>query len=87
MITNRYNGHLLGSPNIEISVAGQEILPSDAKRVINFSILNTDECHININNSGWVFFRAGQGLLNMPVVTSIKIQEAGIEFNWIGVKG
>lgn len=86
MITNYYGSMVLGSEDIEISVAGAEIIPEGSGRVINFQLLNDDDCHININNSGYKFIRAGQGVA-IPVVKSVKIQEAGIEFNWIGIKG
>ena len=85
MITNYYGSHVEGTGDIATSVAGAEIIPASTK-VINFELLNDQECHININSSGYKIIRAGQGVA-IPVVKSVKIQENGITYNWIGIKG
>ena len=86
MIVNNYNSKVEGSEDIETSVAGEEIIPSGVGRILNFELLNDNECHININGSGYKIIRAGQGVA-IPVVKSVKIEENGITYNWIGIKG
>ena len=85
MITNRYDGTVIGSPSLETSVANAEIIPTNA-RIINFELLNDQVCTISIDNQTPVYVRAGKGV-SINVVNSCKIIEAGITFSWIGING
>ena len=84
MITNNMGTVIVGSANLQTSVANAEIISSDT-RVINLSIINNSDCHMIINGSNSIFIRANQGLL-IDVCHSLKIVEAGIVFNWTGQK-
>jgi len=85
MITNRYDGTVIGSSSLETSVANAEIIPTNA-RIINFELLNDQVCTISINDQTPVYIRANQGV-TLAVVNSCKIIQAGITFNWIGING
>lgn len=85
MITNRYDGVVLGSSALQTSVANAEIIPT-GKTIINFKLMNDQVCTISINGQTAVYVRANQGI-EIPVVTSCKIVENGITFNWIGISG
>ena len=79
-----YGSSIIGSEDLQVSVAGQEILP---KSVVNFELLNNQNCHISINNNSYVYLRGNQGVqttMDDFIVYSVKIQEDGIVFNWIG---
>lgn len=82
MIVNEYSTIILGSSDLETSVAEEEIVPS-SKRLVNFQLINDQNCHISLNGGGYIFVRANQGI-NIPVVYSCKIQEDNITYNWIG---
>ena len=86
MITNRYDASPVGSPSLQTSVAGEEIIPSDVKRVINFNLQNDQEFTASLNGKPAIYYRAGQGI-ELPVVFSCKIIEADITFNWTGISG
>jgi hypothetical protein len=85
MITNRYDGVVLGSSALQTSVANAEIIPT-GKTIINFKLMNDQVCTISINGATAVYVRANQGM-EIPVVTSCKIVENNITFNWIGISG
>lgn len=85
MITNRYDGTVVGSSSLQTSVAEEEIIPTNA-RIINFELLNDQICTISINGQTPVYIRANQGI-SIPSVSSCKIMENNITFNWIGING
>jgi hypothetical protein len=85
MFQGFYGGYMIGSPNLQNSVAGQEILP---KPVVNFELCNDQECHISINDEDYIYYRANQGVrstLNDFIIKSVKIQEDNKTFNWVGI--
>lgn len=82
MITNYKGTVLLGSSDLQTSVANEEIIDANT-RVINFQLQNNTECHISINGCSPKYFRANQGI-TFPIVSSCKIIEDGIVFNWTG---
>ena len=82
----------LGTSKIEISVANKEIIPDSPShwtmghRLYKFSIMNYADCTLIINGTE-LFLKANQGFSsdkNDASITSVKIKESGIEFNWIG---
>jgi hypothetical protein len=86
------NGYL-GSNNLQTSIGNTEILPtppSDWTEPYNFykfSFKNDQDCHIIINSGNQIFLRANQGFEMNEIdetITSFKIVESGITFNWIG---
>lgn len=82
MINNYTGTVIVGSPTLQTSVAGQEIIESP---VFNFDILNDQDCHMSFNGGAYIFVRANQGF-QIDVVSSCIIQETGITFNYIGVR-
>lgn len=80
------------SRDLEVSTANQELIqrhkPEEttvfgAKKI---SFLNNEECHIAINESEWLYLRAGQGMeldLTDETVEEFRIKESGITFNYI----
>lgn len=85
MITNRYDGTLVGSPSLETSVANAEIVPT-GKKIINFELYNDQACTISVNGQSAIYVRAAQGI-SIPVVNSCKIIQNSITYNWIGISG
>lgn len=83
MLNNFIGYTVIGSPNLETSVAGQEICPSPT---VYFSILNNQDCHISINGGEYIYVRAYQGL-QIDIVKSCRIQESGIQFNYTATVG
>lgn len=85
--------HYLGSKALETSQANKEIIPESPSnwsyeyKVRELSLMNSEQCTIVVNNKYELYLRAGQGFAmnrhNEPI-TSIKIKESGIEYNWIG---
>jgi hypothetical protein len=82
----------LGSPDIMVSAANQEVVPTAPVswtlpyQLYKFSFYNTEVCHVSINGGDWIYLKAGQGFnseLNDANITSFKIQEAGIHYNFI----
>lgn len=71
---------IIGSPSLQTSLAGVEIVPQTLYR---FELQNDQDCHIAFNGGAYIFLRAGQGV-DIDIVDSCKIQEAGITFNFIG---
>lgn len=82
MIVNNMGTIVLGSDNLETSVANAEIIPNGA-RIVNLSFANTQECHVIINNGSPIYLRGNQGQL-VDVCFSLKVVEAGITYNWTG---
>jgi len=81
-----YKGTVVfGSTSLQTSVAEQEIC-SPQTSYIDFCILNDQDCHMSFNGGDYIFVRASQGV-QLNVVNSCKIQESGITYNFIGMKG
>lgn len=89
---SRGSGYL-GSSEISISVAGQDIIPnppshwSTGYSLKKFSFDNTEECTIIVNKETRLFLKAGQGFeigYDDSPIQSFVIVEGGIHFNWIG---
>jgi hypothetical protein len=78
------NAIWVGSANLQTSVAGQEILP-EGMRLFDFKLTNDQICHVSINGGDYIYLRANQGI-STTLTYSVKIQEAGITFNWIGLR-
>jgi hypothetical protein len=86
---------IIGSDVIKTSVAGAEIIPdaiatkgwTEGYELKQFSLLNNQACTISINGTTAIYLSAGQGINidNSLLVTSVKIIESGITYNWIGV--
>ena len=76
------------------STANQELLPnkpaswSHGYKLIRFSFDNDQDCSVVVNGQVTIFLKAGQGFEigegDIPI-TSFKIVQAGITFNWIGI--
>lgn len=71
-----------GSADLQVSTAAAEILSNS---YVNFELYNDDACHISINGGSYIYIRANQGIA-VDVITSLKIEENGITFNWVGTK-
>jgi hypothetical protein len=82
MSVNYLGTVVCGSADLQTSTAGAEILDS---KYINFDLYNDADCHIKVNGGSYIFIRALQGI-SVEVANSIKIQESGKKFNWIGVR-
>lgn len=80
MFLNSPSGGVVGSSNIQTSVGNQEIL---SRILMNFEFTNDQACHVIIEDRDPIYIRAGQGIA-LGEVSSFKIQESGITFNWIG---
>lgn len=83
----------LGSEAVQTSIANKEILPKPPKNwtmgyhLYKFSIMNYSDCTLVINNKAKLFLRANQGFNSDSQdasISSVKIVESGVEFNWIG---
>lgn len=84
----------IGSPFLQTSVAGAEILPSTPAgwtigySLHKFSFVNLDSCIVIINDGDAIFIPANQGfntgIGDIPI-ESFRIVEDGIRFNWIGM--
>jgi hypothetical protein len=76
----------IGSDSIQTSVAGQEIIP-EGYIMYKMTLINNQECTIEINDNDPIFLRAYQGF-NMNVhdreIYSLSIVEADIKFSWFG---
>ena len=80
----RNSEKFIGSAALETSVAAQEIIPTIQYGVIyDFEMLNDQACHISVNGGSYIYLRAEQGI-QLDMVTSLKIQENNITFNWVG---
>lgn len=89
-----HGGKVIGSSAVETSVAGVEILPdatitegwSRGYKLREFSLNNIQACTVSINDGDAIYLTAGQGInLNSITVTSVKIMENSITYNWMGV--
>lgn len=85
MINNYYGTVIKGSPSLQTSVANQEIVPTGVT-LYNFNLMNDQICNISINGSDYIYVRANQGII-IDKITSCKIQQNGVTFNWISVQG
>ena len=75
-----------GSDSLQTSVALQEILPMPKKIYYKLALSNKTDCVIIINNTTRIFLEENQGFVmgvNDCPITSIKIEESGVIFNWI----
>ena len=85
---------IIGSSELETSVAGAEIVPSPPVEWVNanysfnkFEFVNDQACTVIVNNSDPIYLRASQGFkaekrdMN---ITSFKVVEGAITYNWIG---
>ena len=90
----RVGSGYLGSPDIQISVAEQEILPNPPRNWLGkynfykFSFMNLNNaCHISINNGDWIYLASFIGIntdyVDLPIF-SFRIQENNISYYWIG---
>ena len=82
----RIGSGFIGSPGIQTSVAGEEILP-ECKICYKLSMINDNACTISINGQTPIYLRAMQGFNHDEVdvlIRSFKIVEAGVTFNFIG---
>lgn len=78
-----YQGTVVcGSAELQTSVAGAEVLDS---KYVNFELYNDADCHIKVNGGAYIFVRALQGI-SIDIANSVKFQEDGKTFNWIGVR-
>lgn len=89
----RIGSNYLASDKLQTSVANQEIIPSAPSnwtipyKLYKFSIMNYGDCTLIINNQTEVFLKANQGFNTDETdaqITSVKIKETGIDYNWIG---
>jgi hypothetical protein len=92
----RLGSGFIGSPSLQTSVAGADIIPSPPSNyalgkkysLYKLAFMNDSDCSVLINeNSAAIFLRAGQGFetneLDSPIY-SFKIVEAGISYNFLG---
>lgn len=82
MSVNYLGTVVCGSADLQTSTAGAEILDG---KYVNFQLYNDGDCHIKVNDGAYIFIRALQGIA-VDYANSIKIEESGKTFNWIGVK-
>lgn len=82
----RIGSGYLGSPDIETSVADQEIIPI-GKTLYKFSMKILQDAHISINN-GTPIYMAANSTFETGVedqwVYSLKFTENGIKYHWVG---
>jgi len=84
-----------GSENILVSTENQDILMGAIQKPFgSFSFVNTEICHIKVNGGNPIYLAAGQGFdyehnatlyRNPPLVSSLVIVEADINYQWIGL--
>jgi len=83
----------LGSPNIQTSVANEEIVPVKPANwtmgysFYKFDFLNKSSCHIIVNNGDPIYLEANNGFSTTEVdaiISSFKVVESGILFQWVG---
>lgn len=96
----RYGSGYIGSSELQVSVAMQEILPNTNHQglglnsLYSFAFRNTENCHVIINGKkgtgeGGVqlYLREGQGFsmeLGDSPIHSFVVVESGVHFNWVG---
>ena|SRR5205085_894599 len=94
LIMARFGSGYIGSSQIMVSTAQQELIPSPPVNwntkynLYKFTFMNDQDCSVLINdNTTAIFLRAGQGFetndSDAPIY-SFKIVEAGITFNFVG---
>ena len=86
--------NIIGSAALETSVAGAEIIPAVPLTWVNayysfnkFEFVNDQICTIKVNGGDPIYLRANQGFKTEKgdiQVTSFKVVEANITYNWIG---
>lgn len=78
---------------LEKSKSNHEVIPSPPDTwtikysFYKFSFLNDQECHVSINSGDPIYLRAGQGFqmdAHDSPITSFKISESGITYNFLG---
>lgn len=83
---------IIGSKNIETSVANREIVPDAPAnwtiqmRFKKFSLMNYGNCTLIVNGEE-IFLKSNQGFntdYDDAMISSVKIKENGVEYNWIG---
>lgn len=85
MFTNYRGTFVDGSASLLTSTANAEIL-GNGNVYGNFIFQPDQICHAYINGSvNPIYIRAGQ-VVSLDSISSLKIQEVGITFTWIGVR-
>lgn len=83
---------IIGSESIETSESNHEIVPDAPEnwtvpmRLRKFSLMNYGDCTLIVNGEE-IFLKANQGFATSyddVRISSAKIKETGIEYNWIG---
>lgn len=83
----------LGSDVLETSVANAEIIPDPPSdwtygyKLYKMDFMNQTACTIRINDKVDLYLLAKQGFkmnIQDEPITSFKIIESGIQYNWIG---
>ncbi|MCP1459664.1 hypothetical protein J3D57_001634 [Bacillus amyloliquefaciens] len=83
----------IGSSMLEKSKPNHEVIPSPPATwtikysFYKFSFSNDQECHVSINGGDPIYLRAGQGFqmdAHDSPITSFKISESGITYNFLG---
>lgn len=96
--STHYGSGILGSNNIVFTTGlNEEIIPDPPigftqfktrYEFVDFSFVNSVDCHVNINNSpSNIFLRANQGFNvsnNGISIYYFKIVEQDVPYNWIG---
>lgn len=86
----RIGSAYIGSPNVQTSKVGEEIISNSTTNkngLYAFSFLNQEECTVIINSKHEIFLRANQGFNTTQIdapISSFKIKEPGVKFNWLG---
>ena len=78
-----------GSGSKLTSVAGAEVLTNlhDETGYYNFNLQVFSDCHISVNGSSYIFIGANTSFETSSrdaAITSLKIQESGVQFIWVG---
>lgn len=78
---------------LEKSESNHEVIPSPHETwtikysFYKFSFTNDQECHVSINGGDPIYLRAGQSFqmdADDSPITSFKISESGITYNFLG---
>ena len=85
MQTNYQGSISKGSSALQTSTANTEIIPTGLV-ILNFALMNDQNCNVIINGGDSIFIRASQGIF-IDKVSSCKITTSAVTFNWIGVQG
>jgi hypothetical protein len=89
-MTTIYKNRVYGSPDLELSTAGKEIIPSrfaNMNEGINYFKLyiGKSPCHISFNKGNFVYLEANQ-IFEIEWAYSCVILENEIPYHWIGNK-